>query len=185
MEQFLGGIYLASFTFAPVGYALCNGQVLAISTITALFSLVGTIYGGNGTTNFQLPNLQGRVPMHFGESSGTWSYQQGQSGGVETVILNGSQIPAHTHALNVNNVAGNTVTPGSTTYLAAGPATGSGPNASQLKMYTTTAKNTTLNASSIGLAGGGAALYSCTALFGGQLYNSPCRNISIAQLMFL
>jgi microcystin-dependent protein len=153
-EPFLAGIYLGGFNFAPKGFAFCNGQVLAISTNAALFSLLGTTYGGNGTTDFQLPNLQGRAPIHFGQSSGTSNYVLGQLGGVETVTLISTQIPAHSHPLNVNSAAGNTATPGTTTYLAAGPATGSGPNASQLKTYTTTANNATLNANTIGTAGG-------------------------------
>jgi microcystin-dependent protein len=155
MTPFLGGIYLGGFNFAPSGYAFCNGQTIAISTNAALFSLLGTTYGGNGTSTFQLPNLQGRVPIHFGQSPGTSNYVLGQVAGSETATLTTNQIPAHSHAVNVNSAAGNTATPGSTTYLAAGPATGSGPNASQLKTYTTTANNATLNTNTIGTVGGG------------------------------
>jgi microcystin-dependent protein len=153
-EPFVAGIYLGGFNFAPKGFAFCNGQVLAISTNAALFSLLGTTFGGNGTTDFQLPDLQGRVPIHFGQGAGLSPYVLGQLAGTETVTLNTNQIPAHSHAVNVNSAAGNTATPGTTTYLAAGPATGSGPNASQLKTYTTTANNATLNANTIGTAGG-------------------------------
>jgi len=153
-EPFLGGIYLAGFNFAPSGFAFCNGQILAINSNAALFSLLGTTYGGNGTQTFQLPNLQGRVPIHMGQSSGTSSYTIGQLGGAETETLTGNQLPSHTHAFNVNNAFGNTATPGTTVYLAAGPATGSGPNASQLNMYTTTANNTSLNLATIGPTGG-------------------------------
>jgi len=155
MEPFLGGIYLLGFNFAPSGYTLCNGQLLSISQNTALFALLGTTYGGDGINTFELPNLQGRVPVHQGQSSGTSAYTIGQSSGVENVTLTTNQIPSHTHALNVNNAAGNTASPGQTTYLAAGPATGSGPNASQLNTYTSVANNTTLNSTSIGLTGGG------------------------------
>ena len=71
MEQFLGQILMVGFNFAPVGWALCNGQLLSISQNTALFSLLGTTYGGNGVSTFALPNLQGRVPIHQGQSPGT------------------------------------------------------------------------------------------------------------------
>jgi microcystin-dependent protein len=77
MEQFLGQILMVGFNFAPVGWALCNGQLLSISQNTALFSLLGTTYGGNGVSTFALPNLQGRVPIHQGQSPGTSTYVPG------------------------------------------------------------------------------------------------------------
>jgi microcystin-dependent protein len=154
MTPDLAMIFLFGSNFAPQGYAFCQGQILSINSNTALFSLLGTTYGGNGTTNFQLPNLQGRAPIGFGQSAGTSNYSLGQSGGVETVTLNTNQIPAHSHLVNVNNGSGNTA-PGTTTYLSAGPLTGSGPNATVLNTYTTNANNTTLNPNSIALAGGG------------------------------
>jgi microcystin-dependent protein len=83
-EPYVGEIDLFGFDFAPKGYALCNGQLLAINQNAALFSLIGTFYGGNGTSNFQLPNLQGRVPLHFGSGPGLSSYTIGQTGGSET-----------------------------------------------------------------------------------------------------
>ena len=83
-EPFLSEIELYSFNFPPKGFAFCNGQLLAINQNTALFSLIGTFYGGNGTTNFALPNLQGRVPIHFGSGAGLSTYTLGQTGGVET-----------------------------------------------------------------------------------------------------
>ena len=85
------------FTFAPRGWAFCNGQLLPISQNTALFSLLGTNYGGNGTTTFGLPDLRGRVPNHFGQGPGLSNYTQGQSAGQENVTLIGSQLPPHTH----------------------------------------------------------------------------------------
>src|SRR5687768_6988896 len=83
-----------SFNFAPKGWALCNGQLLPINQNQALFSLLGTMYGGNGQTNFALPNLQGRVPLHIGSG-----HIQGESAGAESVTLNSSQMPQHTHAV--------------------------------------------------------------------------------------
>lgn len=86
--------------FAPVGWALCNGQLLSIAQNTALFSILGTFYGGNGTTNFALPNLQSRVAIHSGEGTGLSPYTIGQIGGAENVTLTVSEIPAHNHTVN-------------------------------------------------------------------------------------
>jgi microcystin-dependent protein len=99
-EPYLGEVKMVSFNFAPRGWAQCNGQLLAINQNQALFSLLGTFYGGNGTTNFALPNLQGRVPIHTGAG-----YVQGQVGGVEFVSLSTSQIPSHNHLVGSVNQA--------------------------------------------------------------------------------
>jgi microcystin-dependent protein len=96
-QPFLGQIQSFGFGFAPRGWALCNGQILAIAQNTALFSLLGTTYGGNGQTTFALPNLQSRVPVHKGTLAGGPDFLQGEESGVETVTLNLAQIPAHTH----------------------------------------------------------------------------------------
>jgi microcystin-dependent protein len=93
-EPFLGEIRMTSFGFAARGWALCNGQLLPINQNQALFSLLGTMYGGNGTTDFALPNLQGRVPVHVGGG-----ITQGQAGGTEVVTLTTAQLPAHSHTL--------------------------------------------------------------------------------------
>jgi microcystin-dependent protein len=89
---FIGQIRMFGFNFPPRGNALCNGQLLPINQNQALFSLLGTTYGGNGTTNFGLPQMQSRVPLHFGSG-----FVQGQVAGVETVTLTPSQMPAHSH----------------------------------------------------------------------------------------
>lgn len=94
---FLGEIKLVPYTFAPRGFAFCAGQLLSIAQNTALFSLLGTMYGGNGTTTFALPDLRGRAAIHVGNLSGGTSYTQGEIGGAETVTLVTSQLPAHTH----------------------------------------------------------------------------------------
>ncbi len=114
-NPFLGQLNIYSFNFAPSGAAMCNGQLLPINQNQALFSLLGTMYGGNGQTNFALPNLQGRVPMHIGSSNTGSSITQGQTGGEinHTLIL--QELPTHTHqvsaasgAPDVNTPTGNT-----------------------------------------------------------------------------
>ena len=100
-EQFLGEIRAFSFSFPPKGWALCNGQALPINQYTALFSILGTTYGGNGTTNFSLPNLQGRIPYHA--SNG---YVQGQVGGEENHTLLATEMPLHNHQVNASSDAG-------------------------------------------------------------------------------
>ncbi len=154
MTPDLAMIYLFAGNFAPSGYQMCNGQIIAISTNTALFSLVGTMYGGNGTNTFALPDLRGRVPNHQGQGPGLSPYIVGQVGGAETTTLTPNQLPSHSHAFNAGG-PGTTGTPGSTTYIAAGPGTGSGPNATQLKTYTTTGPSGALIPNSIGATGGG------------------------------
>lgn len=98
-EPFVGQIIAVGFNFAPVGWALCNGQTLSIAENEVLYTLIGTTYGGNGTTNFQLPNLCGRVALGQGHSAGTSNYVLGQSAGSESVTLITNQMPAHTHQM--------------------------------------------------------------------------------------
>ena len=99
-EPFLGEIRMVGFNFAPVGWALCNGQIMPISQNTALFALLGTFYGGNGTLTFALPNLQGCVAIHQGTSPAGTGYTVGQTGGVESVVLSATQMPSHGHGVN-------------------------------------------------------------------------------------
>ncbi len=98
---FVGQIMAVPYNFAPKGWAFCNGQLLAISQNTALFSLIGTYYGGNGTSNFALPDLQGRIPVHTGNSEGPGlgPYEIGESGGGETVTLTAAELPSHSHSV--------------------------------------------------------------------------------------
>ena len=110
-EQYIGEIRLFGFNFAPVGWALCNGQILPINQNTALFSLLGTTYGGNGTTTFALPNLQGRVAIHQGDGAGLSPYEMGQSGGSEDETLNVNQMPAHNHEVLGHNGPSNSPKP--------------------------------------------------------------------------
>jgi len=103
-EPFLSEIKIMSFNFAPKGWALCNGQLLPINQNQALFSLLGTTYGGNGQTNFALPNLRGRAPIH--EGSG---HTLGEAAGSSAVTLNIQQLPTHPHTLNSNLCIGGNV----------------------------------------------------------------------------
>lgn len=105
-EPFLSELRIMSFNFPPKGWALCNGQLLPINQNQALFALLGTTYGGNGQTNFALPNLQGRTPIHTG-----MGHTLGEAGGSEAVTLNISQLPAHTHNLCGTNQDADVSTP--------------------------------------------------------------------------
>jgi len=98
MDPFIGQIMMFGGNFAPRGWALCDGQLLAISANTALFSILGTTYGGDGRTTFGLPDLRGRVSIHPGNGPGLSSYRLGERGGTESVVLNQTEIPSHTHA---------------------------------------------------------------------------------------
>ena len=104
MDPFVAEIRIFAGNFAPKGWAFCNGQLLPISQNIALFSLLGTTYGGDGETTFGLPNLQGRAPMHPGQGPGLSPRNLGASGGVEAVTLQTRQLPAHTHQLQATDV---------------------------------------------------------------------------------
>jgi microcystin-dependent protein len=99
-DPFVAEIRIFPFNFAPKGWAFCDGQILPLSQNTALFSLLGTTYGGNGSTNFALPDLQGRAPLMPGQGPGLTLRDLGETGGTETVTLLESEIPAHTHPLS-------------------------------------------------------------------------------------
>ena len=102
-DPFVAEIRIFPFNFPPKGWAFCNGQLLPLSQNTALFSLLGTTYGGNGKSNFALPDLQGRAPMHPGQGPGLSLHDLGETGGSETVTLLESEIPAHSHTLRVSS----------------------------------------------------------------------------------
>jgi microcystin-dependent protein len=111
MNPYVAEIRIFGFNFAPQGWASCDGQLLPLSQNTALFSLVGTFYGGNGTSNFALPDFSGRVPIHWGQGAGTTPRSIGESSGVESIQLLVSELPQHTHALESASSAGNRTTP--------------------------------------------------------------------------
>lgn len=146
---FIAEIKMFGLTFAPRTFAFCNGQVLPIAQNTALFSLLGTTYGGNGTTNFALPNLQGRAVIHPGQGPGLSNRVLGETGGAAAVTLLANQLPVHSHALSVaaladgvadrSNAAGNVLAKPSDS------------------AYATGAPNTILNAGSVANTGAGTA----------------------------
>lgn len=113
---FLSEIRIVSFNFAPKGWALCNGQTLPINQNQALFSLLGTNYGGNGTTTFQLPNLQGSVPVHTGSDPFGNAYQLGQTGGEATVTLVTSEMPEHVHEAQAVGLPASSASPAGNTW---------------------------------------------------------------------
>ena len=149
MEGTIGEIRLFAGNFAPRNWAFCAGQLLAISQNTALFSILGTTYGGNGQTTFALPDFRGRSAVGVGQGPGLTNISLGEVSGEENVTLLSTQMPAHTHALNVSNTPANTSTPGNTTSLAV--VTDVTENA--MNTYNAVAPNTTLNNQSISIAG--------------------------------
>ena len=109
--EYLGAVKLFSGNFAIKGYAMCQGQLLSIQQNTALFSLLGTFYGGNGVSTFQLPDLRGRVPINNGNGTGLSPYTIGQVGGLENVTLNVTTTPPHTHNFMASTAPGTTNAP--------------------------------------------------------------------------
>jgi microcystin-dependent protein len=105
-DPFVAEIRIFGFNFPPKGWAFCNGQLLPLSQNTALFSLLGTTYGGNGKSTFALPNMQGNAPMHPGQGPGLSLHDLGEIGGSETVGLLESEIPAHAHQMSVSSQLG-------------------------------------------------------------------------------
>lgn len=113
MEPYIGEIRLFGFNFAPPGWAFCSGQILPINTNEALFAILGTTYGGNGVTNFALPDLRGRLAVHPGQGPGLSYYQLGEIVGTESVTLITTEMPTHSHALLASQNAATTTSPGS------------------------------------------------------------------------
>ena len=145
-EPFVGQIITAGFNFAPRGYATCDGQLLSIAQNTALFSLLGTQFGGDGRVTFGLPDLRGRVPIHQGQGPGLTNRTMGEMAGEETHTLISTEMPMHNHLFNTTNVAGALPTPNGN-FL-------STTSDSNVVFYRPTADGSTLNPQSIGLAGG-------------------------------
>lgn len=116
-DPFIGEIRTFAFTYAPMGWATCNGQILQIQQNTALFSILGATYGGNGSTTFGLPNLQGRAPMDFGAGPGLTPRTWGQSVGDASVSLVANNFPPHTHGMNAVTNSNASLTAAANSYL--------------------------------------------------------------------
>ena len=144
-DPFVAEIRIFGFNFAPQGWAFCDGQLLPISQNTALFSLLGTTYGGNGQSTFALPNMQGSAPMHPGQGPGLSLYDLGETGGSETVTLLSSEMPNHNHGLGVSQGDGNEISPNNQQF-----ATGIGGVAT----YAPAGATTPLDANVISIMGG-------------------------------
>jgi microcystin-dependent protein len=153
-EPFLGQITVYPYNFPPRGWADCSGQLLPISQFAALFSLLGTQYGGNGTSNFALPDLQGRIPVGQGQLLGGSDYVMGEVSGDENVTLLASTMPAHTHALTATTANGSNNNPAG--LILAKPQTGGGHGGggSQGDIYNPGNVDTPLAPTSLGPAGG-------------------------------
>lgn len=144
MDNFLGEIRLCGFNFAPLGWLFCDGSLLAIASNTALFSILGTTYGGDGKSNFALPDLRGRAPLNFSQGVGLTDRVLGERGGEENVVLTTNQIPPHNHVLNAYNGAGDAYSPAGV--LIAMPQDGASGNL--FPAFSTTA-NTQLNPTAV------------------------------------
>jgi microcystin-dependent protein len=151
-EPFLGEIRMVGWNFAANGWALCNGQLMPISQYQALFALLGTTYGGNGTTTFALPNLQGRVPINQGTGLGLSPYTIGQSSGSESITLLPNQMPAHNHLMGVSNLPGAVADP--TNAIMAQGNSGAGRSPVLVSDYVSTAATGTLAPTAIAPSGG-------------------------------
>lgn len=144
MDPFVAEIRIFPFNFAPKGWAFCNGQILPLSQNTALFSLLGTTYGGDGKSNFALPDLQDRTPMHPGQGPGLSLHDLGETGGSETVSLLESEIPAHNHTLMAANLNSQSTIPTNNSLGRGNP----------VKIYSTGTPSTGMGSNSIAPAGG-------------------------------
>lgn len=147
MDPFIGEIIMFGGNFAPRGWALCDGSLLPISQNQALFSILGTTYGGDGRTTFALPDLRGRAPIHAGSGPGLRPRSLGQKGGEEDVTLTSNQMPAHTHDVGCSAQVGNAGTPAGNVPAAE--------KAAAADVYQTSAPNQTMSSAMIHSAGGG------------------------------
>lgn len=154
MEPFLGQISIFGCNFAPVGWAFCQGQTLSIAQYSALFSLLGTNFGGNGVNNFMLPDLRSRVSVGFGQAPGLSSYAIGETGGAETVSITSASYPVHSHGLFAAASPGTANTPAG--LIEAEGQTGGRGGAINLALYSASGTATTLAPASLSTAAGNA-----------------------------
>ncbi|MFO0590955.1 MAG: tail fiber protein [Polyangiaceae bacterium] len=144
-DPFVGEIRMFGGNFAPIGWAFCNGQLVAISENETLFTLLGTTYGGDGVTTFALPDLRGRLPIHQGAGGGG-NYTPGQAAGVESVTLTANQMPAHLHTITASTVDAETASPAGALFAASSDTPFYGPSVP--------GKGTTLHPTVLGAVGG-------------------------------
>jgi len=155
-DQFVAEIRIFPFNFPPTGWAFCNGQLLPISQNTALFSLLGTVYGGDGKSTFALPNMQDNVPMQSGQGQGLSERFLGEMSGVESITLLQSEMPVHTHVISASNAEPTTDAPSAAEFTARG-FWDSGSESGQLAFYIPQSGNpaVTMAPQALSLAGGG------------------------------
>ena len=154
-EPFIAEIRIFAGNFAPRGWAFCNGQLLPVSQNTALFSLIGTTYGGDGRSTTALPNLAGRVPMHPGRGPGLTSRRLGQTSGVEAVTLSEAQLPNHSHSVQADAQAGGLLGGGADSKTPIGSHLGNTVAAGEF--FATGTADTPMNASAVDNTGGSQA----------------------------
>ena len=152
-SPFVAEIRMFGFNFAPTGWATCDGQLLPISQNTALFSLLGTFYGGDGKSTFALPNLQGSAAIHEGQGQGLAQYFLGQQGGSEAITLLTSEMPAHNHSFQVTTSTG-TTNASANNQLGKGASGNPVSGLTQAKIYATAAPAQPLDPQALALAGG-------------------------------
>lgn len=186
MEEFIGTIKLFAFPFAPRGWAQCNGQLLSIAQNSALFALIGTTYGGNGVTNFALPDLRGRMAIHYGQ--GLSYYNMGQKAGLENVSLLVANLPAHSHQLSAANLpvtgslnvsatlqassqAGATAAPANGNVLSA--ANDGGGTGADIQLYSSNTPNITLGGLNVSVSPNGMSVSTSGVNTGNTGTNSP------------
>ena len=144
-QPYVGEIRMVGFNFAPTGWALCQGQLMAIAENDVLFALIGTTYGGDGQTTFALPDLRGRVPIHQGQGSGLTNRTIGEAGGQEAVTLTTPQMPVHTHTPSASPNPGTTTSPVGNTWA----------SSPSVAAYTNQAANTPMSAQALATVGSG------------------------------
>ncbi|PTS93327.1 phage tail protein [Flavobacterium sp. HMWF030] len=144
MDPFVAEIRIFPFNFAPRNWALCNGQLMPLSQNTAIFSILGTYYGGDGVRNFALPDMQGNAPMHPGQGPGLSQHDLGEQSGSQTVTLIQSEIPQHTHQLMASTLNSQSISPTNNSLGRGNP----------LRVYTTTGSDAQMSVNTIAAAGG-------------------------------
>ncbi|MFT5680425.1 MAG: microcystin-dependent protein [Myxococcota bacterium] len=147
MDPFIGQIIMFGGNFEPRGWAFCEGQLLSINSYSALFSILGVTYGGDGVSTFALPDLRGRVPVQRGDGPGLSDYRLGQRGGAESETLTTNQLPSHSHRLQASNAPAGQLSPEDNLLAGQSPSSG-------LSTYTNSTPDTQMSSSAISSAGG-------------------------------